>query len=143
MVRNNFYEFTQYYLIINIIRNIILLKKEKRRKKPVKIQITADLLDGLVLALLDRKDYYGYSLTQDMQQAISISESTMYPVLRRLKKNEFLTTYDKPYQGRNRRYYQITDAGREHLNRVRKMWVDYKGSLDEIFFGKKEEEISG
>ena len=70
MVRNNFYEFTQYYLIINIIRHIILLKKEKRRKKPVKIQITADLLDGLVLALLDRKDYYGYSLTQDMQQAI-------------------------------------------------------------------------
>lgn len=119
------------------------MKKEKRRKKPVNIQITADLLDGLVLALLDCKDYYGYSLTQDMQQAISISESTMYPVLRRLKKNEFLTTYDKPYQGRNRRYYQITDAGREHLNRVRKMWVDYKGSLDEIFFGKKEEEISG
>lgn len=109
----------------------------------MKIQITADLLDGLVLALLDHQDYYGYSLTQDIQQAITISESTMYPVLRRLKKNSFLTTYDKPYQGRNRRYYQITDEGRKHLARIRKMWVDYKVSLDEIFFKKEEGDISG
>lgn len=51
----------------------------------MKIQVSADLLDGLVLALLERKDYYGYALTQDMQKAITISESTLYPVLRRLK----------------------------------------------------------
>ena len=40
----------------------------------MKIQVSSDLLDGLVLALLDKQDYYGYSLTQDMQRAISISE---------------------------------------------------------------------
>ena len=66
----------------------------------MEIKVTADLLDGLVLALLDKQDYYGYALTQDMQTAISISESTMYPVLRRLQKNNYLTTYDQPYQGR-------------------------------------------
>ena len=77
----------------------------------MKIQVTADLLDGLVLALLNREDYYGYALTQEMQKAISISESTMYPVLRRLKKDGYLTTYDQPFQGRNRRYYQITESG--------------------------------
>ncbi|MCP0887404.1 PadR family transcriptional regulator [Ligilactobacillus sp. WILCCON 0076] len=109
----------------------------------MKIQITADLLDGLVLALLERKDYYGYSLTQDIQQVISISESTMYPVLRRLKTNGFLTTYDKPYQGRNRRYYQITEDGEERLARVRKMWSDYKTGLDELFYGKKGENVRG
>lgn len=81
----------------------------------MEIKVTADLLDGLVLALLDKQDYYGYALTQDMQTAISISESTMYPVLRRLQKNNYLTTYDQPYQGRNRRYYQITPEGRTHL----------------------------
>ena len=43
----------------------------------MKIQVSADLLDGLVLALLERKDYYGYALTQDMQKAITISESTL------------------------------------------------------------------
>ena len=43
----------------------------------MKITITADLLDGMVLAILERQDYYGYALTQEMQKAISISESTM------------------------------------------------------------------
>lgn len=100
----------------------------------MEIKVTADLLDGLVLALLDKHDYYGYALTQDMQTAISISESTMYPVLRRLQKNNYLTTYDQPYQGRNRRYYQITPEGRTHLERIRKMWGDFKTSLDSVFY---------
>ena len=55
----------------------------------MKIQITADLLDGMVLAILEHKDYYGYALTQRMQSAITISESTMYPVLRRLTKDGY------------------------------------------------------
>ena len=92
----------------------------------MKIQVSADLLDGLVLALLERKDYYGYALTQDMQKAITISESTLYPVLRRLKR-------DQPYHGRNRRYYRITSAGESHLARVKQVWKDYKESLDSIF----------
>lgn len=123
-------------MLYNIVGN-------KKGADAVKIQITADLLDGLVLALLERKDYYGYSLTQDIQQVISISESTMYPVLRRLKTNGFLTTYDKPYQGRNRRYYQITEDGEERLARVRKMWSDYKTGLDELFYGEKGENVRG
>ncbi|NRO50265.1 hypothetical protein IMAU30049_01352 [Lactobacillus helveticus] len=45
----------------------------------MKIQVTADLLDGLVLALLNREDYYGYALTQEMQKAISISEIDNVP----------------------------------------------------------------
>ena len=104
----------------------------------MKIQVTADLLDGLVLALLNREDYYGYALTQEMQKAISISESTMYPVLRRLKKDGYLTTYDQPFQGRNRRYYQITDSGEKHLEQVYKMWTDYKNSSDQVFIPDKE-----
>ncbi|KRL97491.1 PadR family transcriptional regulator [Liquorilactobacillus satsumensis] len=102
----------------------------------MKIKISADLLDGLVLALLERKDYYGYALTQDMQAVIEISESTMYPVLRRLQKNNYLTTYDQPFQGRNRRYYRIAPAGTQHLEQIRKMWVNYKVSLDNILLGE-------
>ena len=63
----------------------------------MEIKVTAELLDGLVLALLDKQDYYGYALTQDMQTAISISESTMYPVMPRLHKNNYLKTYDQAY----------------------------------------------
>lgn len=99
----------------------------------MKIQITADLLDGIVLAILKQDDYYGYALTQRVQEVITVSESTMYPVLRRLKRDGFVTTYDQPYQGRSRRYYQITADGETHLERVRKLWNDYKNSLDQLF----------
>ena len=99
----------------------------------MKITITADLLDGMVLAILEQQDYYGYALTQEMQKVISISESTMYPVLRRLNQGGYVTTYQQNYQGRNRLYYRITRKGDQHLNRVRKLWNDYKESLDKVF----------
>ena len=99
----------------------------------MKITITADLLDGLVLAILERQDYYGYALTQEMQKAITISESTMYPVLRRLNQGGYVTTYEQSYQGRNRRYYRITSKGDQHLARIRKLWNDYKTSQDNVF----------
>lgn len=97
------------------------------------IQVSSELLDGMVLALLDREDLYGYALTQQIQVSISVSESTMYPVLRRLKKEAWLTTYDQPFQGRNRRYYQITDAGKIRLGEILHEWTAYKVSLDRIF----------
>ncbi|GAB6091940.1 PadR family transcriptional regulator [Furfurilactobacillus curtus] len=97
------------------------------------IQVSSELLDGMVLALLDREDLYGYALTQQIQVSISVSESTMYPVLRRLKKESWLTTYDQPFQGRNRRYYQITDAGKIRLGEIIHEWAAYKISLDQIF----------
>ncbi|GKT03763.1 PadR family transcriptional regulator [Furfurilactobacillus sp. WILCCON 0119] len=96
------------------------------------IQISTELLDGMVLALLSREDYYGYALTQRIQESITVSESTMYPVLRRLRKEDWLTTYDQPFQGRNRRYYKITAAGRERLAEILHEWGAYKDSLDKI-----------
>ena len=58
------------------------------------------LLDGCVLAILDQEDTYGYALTQRVKGVLDISESTLYPVLRRLQKEGCLTVYDQPYQGR-------------------------------------------
>lgn len=96
------------------------------------IQISSELLDGSVLAILAQQDHYGYALTQRVQQAITVSESTMYPVLRRLKKNGWLTTYDEPYQGRNRRYYQITVDGKARLETIQKEWQDFKLGIDSM-----------
>ena len=70
--------------------------------------VSTALLDAVVLACVSQGDTYGYELTHQIQSVFSISESTLYPVLRRLQKNEYLQTYDQPYQGRNRRYYHIT-----------------------------------
>lgn len=96
-------------------------------------QLGSALLDSCVLAVLHRGDTYGYVLTQNVKGVIEISESTLYPVLRRLQKDGFLTTYDQPYQGRNRRYYHITEAGKLRLNYYMEEWNDYKGKIDNIF----------
>ena len=71
-------------------------------------QLTAPLLDACVLGVIEKEDVYGYTLTQRVMDVVDISESTLYPVLRRLQKADLLETYDIPYQGRNRRYYRIT-----------------------------------
>lgn len=72
----------------------------------------AALLDAIVLAVVshEAQGTYGYKITQDVRQAIDISESTLYPVLRRLQKDGCLETYDMEFGGRNRRYYRITEA---------------------------------
>lgn len=66
--------------------------------------ISSSLLDGIVLAVVERESTYGYRITQDVQKVLDISESTLYPVLRRLMKDGCLTTYDQAYAGRNRWY---------------------------------------
>lgn len=99
------------------------------------IAITADVLDGCVLSLLTQADDYGYALTQHVQTTLPVSESTMYPVLRRLKQAGWVETYDQPYQGRNRRYYRITPPGRAHLTDLRQQWRQYKHSIDQLMEG--------
>lgn len=74
----------------------------------------AALLDAIVLAVVSAEDEgtYGYRITQDVRKALDVSESTLYPVLRRLQKETYLEVYDMEYGGRNRRYYKVTGAGR-------------------------------
>lgn len=98
-------------------------------------QLGSALLDGCVLSVLNREDVYGYVLTQNIKEVVDISESTLYPVLRRLQKEAFLQTYDEPYNGRNRRYYKITDKGKGKLKEFIQEWKDYKARLDLILLG--------
>ena len=95
-------------------------------------QLTAPLLDACVLGIVEKEDAYGYTLTQKVRELVDISESTLYPVLRRLQKDECLVTYDAPYQGRNRRYYAITDYGRRRLEFYKDEWEKYKANIDRL-----------
>lgn len=94
----------------------------------------AALLDAVVLAAVSRENQgtYGYKITQDVRRAIEISESTLYPVLRRLQKEECLETYDMAIDGRNRRYYKITENGRAQLNLYKSEWCVYSRKISEI-----------
>jgi len=90
------------------------------------------LLDGCVLAVLSHGDAYGYILAQQMKSRLDISESTLYPVLRRLQRDGLLTVYDQPYQGRNRRYYAITPVGMAQLARRREEWAQFRDGVEEL-----------
>ncbi|MDE5991935.1 MAG: PadR family transcriptional regulator [Oscillospiraceae bacterium] len=94
--------------------------------------VSAALLDALVLSVVAKEDTYGYKITQEIREAMEMSESTLYPVLRRLLKSECLTTYDQEYLGRNRRYYQITDKGKEQLKLYREEWLVYRDKINNI-----------
>lgn len=101
------------------------------------IPISAGLLDAMVLAVVKREDTYGYKITQDIKVAAQVSESTLYPVLRRLQKNGSLETYDKEYQGRNRRYYRVTETGVKLLNELREEWLIHKKIVDLMLSDEK------
>lgn len=95
------------------------------------------LLDAIVLAVVskDRDGTYGYKITQDVREVIELSESTLYPVLRRLQKDDCLTTYDKECAGRNRRYYQITAKGSAQLQLYKSEWIAYSTKITSVFEG--------
>ena len=97
----------------------------------------AALLDAIVLAVVAREEQgtYGYKITQDVRSAIDVSESTLYPVLRRLQKEECLSTYDQEFAGRNRRYYRITEKGEAQLNLYRVEWKNYSTKISNLFKG--------
>ena len=99
-------------------------------------QLAAPLLDACVLAIVNQEDAYGYTLTQKVKELVDISESTLYPVLRRLQKENYLATYDQPYQGRNRRYYRITEEGIAKLKFYKDEWEVYKSNIDVLLGGE-------
>lgn len=95
------------------------------------------LLDAIVLAVVSRTDKgtYGYSITQEVRQVLEISESTLYPVLRRLQKDACLEVYDEQHGGRNRRYYKLTDKGKMVLAEYKKEWIIYSEKITSMFEG--------
>ncbi len=95
---------------------------------------SAALMDAIVLSVVARDGTYGYKITQDIRAVMEISESTLYPVLRRLQKDGCLDVYDQEFAGRNRRYYRITQQGQAQLAEALGEWKRYKGRLDAIFY---------
>ena len=97
----------------------------------------AALLDAIVLAVVSKEEQgtYGYKITQDVRQILDVSESTLYPVLRRLQKDECLEVYDMEFAGRNRRYYKLTEKGEAqlHLNKIE--WKNYTSKINTLFEG--------
>ena len=94
------------------------------------------LIEFLILAIIDREDSYGYEISQTIKLAANIKESTLYPILKKLEKAGYMTTYSQEYQCRKRNYYSITSDGKEQLEFLNKEWLTYKETLDGIVEGR-------
>lgn len=80
------------------------------------IQLKRGVLEVCALAVLRRGDSYGYQLVRDVSEWIPISESTLYPILKRLEVGGFVTVYSVEHNGRLRKYYRITDSGNQKIH---------------------------
>jgi len=90
------------------------------------IQFKKGVLELCALALLARKNCYGYELVNEISRSISISEGTIYPLLRRLKNDGYVTTYlEESSEGAPRKYYQLTEAGKKIEKELKKEWLTF------------------
>ena len=86
------------------------------------VQLKRGLLDICVLAAIKDEESYGYQIVKDMKPYVDISESTLYPILRRLETQELLTVRSAEHNGRLRKYYRITDAGLTRIHAFKEEW---------------------
>ncbi|KAF5028170.1 Transcriptional regulator PadR-like family protein [anaerobic digester metagenome] len=86
------------------------------------VQMKRGLLEVCVLASLLKEDSYGYRIIRDVSPYVEISESTLYPILRRLEAANLLSVREEPYSGRLRKYYRITEIGRRRVSVFLEEW---------------------
>ena len=88
------------------------------------IQLKRGLLEVCVLAAIRDEDSYGYQIIKDMKPYTDISESTLYPILRRLEQQQLLSVRAVEHGGRLRKYYHITALGKERLKTFCTEWAE-------------------
>ena len=88
------------------------------------VQMKRGLLDVCVLAAIQSEDSYGYQIIKDIKPYVDVSESTLYPILRRLEEGRLLTVRSVEHNGRLRKYYHITDAGKARIEDFKRDWKE-------------------
>ena len=99
--------------IVPIVLALIMMFFKKTRKAGI-----------CVLAAIKYRDSYGYQIIKDMKPYMQISESTLYPILRRLEEGKFLSVYSVEHNGRLRKYYHIEKKGMKRLNEFTDEWKE-------------------
>ena len=94
--------------------------------------VSALLTEFLILAIVDDKDSYGYEISQTIKLVAEMKESTLYPILKKMEQAGFLNTYTEEFQGRKRKYYSITEKGREQLKFLKEEWAMYRDTIEGI-----------
>ena len=95
-------------------------------------QLKKGFLEFCVLASLIKKDSYGYQIIKDISSCIEISESTLYPILKRLETNAYVETYSVEHNSRLRKYYKITKLGKAHIEQFLNEWTQIENIYNYI-----------
>ncbi|MGL4952528.1 MAG: PadR family transcriptional regulator [Culicoidibacterales bacterium] len=102
-------------------------------------QFKKGVLDICVMALIAKRDMYGYEIVSALIEYIDVTESTIYPILRRLTKEGYFTTYiQESNEGPARKYYQLTPSGESHYRTVAKEWQIFTRAVQELL---QEEQV--
>ena len=101
-------------------------------------QMRRGLLDVCVLAVVQRRDSYGYQIVKDTASLLPLSESTLYPILKRLEQAKYLSEYTVEHNSRLRKYYRITPAGEERIREFRQEWADMQKLYNYITEGQEQ-----
>ena len=104
------------------------------------IQLKRGLLDVCVLAAIKSEDSYGYKIIKDMKPYITLSESTLYTILKRLETANMLTVQTVEHGGRLRKYYHITDAGLKRIEEFKNEWQEIVSIYRFVTKEEKEDE---
>lgn len=100
-------------------------------------QLKRGILEVCVLSVLEKGDSYGYQIIKDTSDYVVISESTLYPILKRLETNEMLTVYSVEYNGRLRKYYKIVEKGRQRVTDFLEEWKEVMKVYQAIVGGRE------
>ena len=103
-------------------------------------QMKRGLIENCVLAALARGDSYGYQIVKDLDAVVSVTESTLYPILRRLESGGALTVYSVEHSGRLRKFYHLTPSGRKQLESFAADWDEVAAMYEFIQGGLRHEQ---
>ena len=104
-------------------------------------QLKRGLLDICILSVLNRGDSYGYQMIKDLSPCIEVSESTLYPILRRLENNGCLTVYSVIHSGRLRKFYRITTRGKQQISDFLNNWIEIESMYRLIEEGARYDKV--
>jgi len=95
-------------------------------------QLRRGILEICVLKALEKQDSYGYQIIKDLSPSVTLSESTLYPILRRMDAAGCIAEYSVPHNGRLRKYYHLTDTGKERISDFLREWQEIQRAYEFI-----------
>ena len=110
----------------------------------IEIQLKKGVLGLCVLALLSRGDSYAYEIASRLSLAVGMGEGTIYPLMRRMQLDGLVATYfEESPSGPSRKYYRLTDAGRESLAAQLAEWRSFAAAVESLVGDVEAEPAEG